>query len=69
MAAQETAYWRDRHDNPPRCGPSPAAGAFDWVSAIIALAAAAALPRYRRTVIEVIVACGLLGLLLSGVNL
>ncbi len=42
------------------------AGAFDWVSAVIALAAAVALLRYRRTVIEVIAACGLLGLILKG---
>jgi chromate transporter len=45
--------------------PQGLAGTFDWVSALIALAAAVALLRYRRTVIEVIVACGLLGLILK----
>ncbi len=48
--------------------PQGLAGTFDWVSALIALAAAVALLRYRRTVIEVIVACGLLGLILKGVG-
>jgi chromate transporter len=46
--------------------PEGLTGTFDWVSALIALAAAVALLRYRRTVIEVIVACGLLGLILKG---
>ncbi|MCC6714138.1 MAG: chromate efflux transporter [Gammaproteobacteria bacterium] len=45
------------------------AGAFDWMSAIIALAAVVALLRYRRTVMEVIATCGLLGLLLGGADL
>ena len=39
------------------------AGAVDWLSAAIALAAAVALFRYPRSVIQVIAACGLLGLL------
>ncbi len=45
------------------------AGAFDWLSAIVALSAAVALLRFRRTVMEVIAACGLLGLLLSVADL
>ncbi|MDT3776701.1 chromate efflux transporter [Nitrospira sp. MA-1] len=40
-------------------------GAFDWVSALIALAAAVALFRYRRNVIEVIVVCALIGLIIK----
>ena len=43
-------------------------GAFSVVSAVLALAAAVALLRYRRTVIEVIVVAALLGLLLSCVH-
>lgn len=39
--------------------------AFDWVSALIALAAAIALLRFKRSVTEVIVACALLGLILK----
>jgi chromate transporter len=41
------------------------AGAFDWLSAVIALAAAVALFRYRRNVIEVIAVCALIGLILK----
>ena len=39
-------------------------GAFDWASALIALAAAAALFRFGRGVMEVIAVCALLGLAL-----
>jgi chromate transporter len=45
--------------------PQGFSGAFDWVSALLALAAAVALLRFRRTVLEVIAACALLGLLLK----
>ncbi|MGP0594323.1 chromate efflux transporter [Nitrospira sp. T9] len=45
--------------------PQGFAGVFDWVSALIALAAAVALFRYRRNVIEVIIACALIGLILK----
>ncbi len=40
-------------------------GTFDWISAVIALAAAVALFRFKRNVIEVIVACAAVGLLLK----
>ncbi|MEF8766808.1 MAG: chromate efflux transporter [Candidatus Accumulibacter phosphatis] len=40
-------------------------GSFDWISALIALAAAVALFRYRQNVIHVIAACAVVGLLLS----
>jgi chromate transporter len=43
--------------------PQGFAGTFDWPSALIALAAALALLRYKRGVIEVIGACALAGLL------
>ncbi|MDO9622416.1 MAG: chromate efflux transporter [Pseudomonas sp.] len=43
--------------------PQGFAGVFDWPSALIALAAALALLRYKRGVIEVIGACALAGLL------
>jgi chromate transporter len=39
-------------------------GTFDWASALIALAAATALFRFGRGVMEVIAACALLGLAL-----
>jgi len=42
--------------------PKGFSGALDWPSAIIALAAAIALFRYKRGVIQVLVACGLAGL-------
>jgi chromate transporter len=42
--------------------PSGFAGAFDWPSALIALAAAVALLRFKRGVIEVISACAFVGL-------
>ncbi|MBA3966464.1 MAG: chromate efflux transporter [Nitrospirales bacterium] len=45
--------------------PQGFAGAFDWVSALIALAAAVALFRYQRNVIEVIAACAVLGLIMK----
>ncbi len=40
-------------------------GTFDWISAVIALAAAVALFRFKRNVIEVIVACAAVGLILK----
>ncbi|WP_447965298.1 chromate efflux transporter [Nitrospira sp. Ecomares 2.1] len=40
-------------------------GSFDWVSALIALAAAVALFRYRRNVIEVIAVCASIGLIIN----
>ncbi len=40
-------------------------GTFDWLSALIALAAAVALFRYKRGVIEVIAACAIIGLILK----
>ena len=44
--------------------PQGFAGTFDWPSAVIAIAAAVALFRYKRGVMEVIAACALAGLLL-----
>jgi chromate transporter len=41
--------------------PAGFAGRFDWVSALIALAATVALFRYKRSIIEVIAACAVLG--------
>ena len=40
-------------------------GTFDWVSAVIALTAAVALFRFKRNVIEVIIACAVTGLILK----
>jgi chromate transporter len=40
-------------------------GTFDWLSALIAFAAAIALLRYKRGVIEVIAACAVTGLILK----
>jgi chromate transporter len=40
-------------------------GSFDWISALIAVAAAIALFKYKRNVIHVIVVCALLGLLVK----
>ena len=37
-------------------------GTFDWISAVIALAAAVALFRFKQSVIRVIVACAVVGL-------
>jgi chromate transporter len=45
--------------------PKGFAGTFDWLSALIALAAAIALFRFKRGVIEVIVACAVTGLILK----
>ena len=42
--------------------PSGFSGAFEWGSALLALAAATALLRFKRNVIEVIAVCALLGL-------
>lgn len=42
--------------------PQGLGGRFDWVSALLALAAGVALMRFRRGVIEVIAACAVLGL-------
>jgi chromate transporter len=47
--------------------PKGFAGVFDWVSALLALAAAVALFRFKRSVIEVIAACALLGLVLKSI--
>jgi len=40
-------------------------GTFDWIAALIALAAAIALFRFKRSVIQVIGACAVLGLLIK----
>lgn len=45
--------------------PDGFAGKFDWVSALIALAATVALFRYKRNVIEVIAACAVLGFIVK----
>jgi chromate transporter len=45
--------------------PKGFADAFDWLSALIALAATIALLRYKRSVIEVIAACAVTGLVLK----
>lgn len=45
--------------------PQGFAGTFDGISAVIALAAAVALFRFKRNVIEVIVACAAVGLILQ----
>ena len=45
--------------------PAGFAGHFEWPSALIALAAAIALLRYKRGVVEVIGACAVIGLLLK----
>jgi chromate transporter len=45
--------------------PHGLSGVFDWVSALIAAAAAIALLRYKRNVMQVIAACGLIGLLVT----
>ena len=47
--------------------PNGFAGRFDWISALIALAAAVALIRFKRGVIEVIAACAVIGLLVKSV--
>jgi chromate transporter len=43
--------------------PSGFGGRFDAVSAVIAVGAAVALLRYRRSVVQVIAACAVLGLI------
>jgi len=45
--------------------PKGFAGSFDWISALIALAAAIALFRFKQNVIHVIAACALAGLLIK----
>ena len=45
--------------------PKGFAGMFDWMSGVIALAAAVALFRYKRNVIEVISACAVTGLIVN----
>ncbi|MDO8651225.1 MAG: chromate efflux transporter [Undibacterium sp.] len=45
--------------------PKGLTGTFDWVSALIALAAAIALLRYKRNVMHVLAACAVLGLLVK----
>jgi len=47
--------------------PSGFSGSFDWISALIALAAASALFRFKRNVIQVIGGCAVLGLLIKTV--
>ena len=49
---------------PKGVGGSPT-GSFDWVSALIAIAAAVALFRFKRNVIHVIAACAVIGLLIK----
>lgn len=49
--------------------PAGFAGAFDWIAALMAIAAAIALLYYKRKVIHVIVASALLGLLLKTIVL
>ncbi|HYQ39504.1 MAG TPA: chromate efflux transporter [Pseudomonas sp.] len=48
--------------------PAGFAGTFDWGAALITLGAAIALLRFKRNVIQVIAACGLVGLLLKTLN-
>lgn len=48
--------------------PAGLAGRFDWVSALIALAAAIALFQYKRSVIQVIAGCAVLGLLIKSIH-
>jgi len=48
--------------------PAGLSGTFDWVSALIALAAGVALFRYRLNVIPVIAACAVAGLLVRMVG-
>ena len=45
--------------------PKGFSGTFDWISALIALAAVIALLRYKRGVMEVIAACAVAGLILK----
>lgn len=48
--------------------PTGLAGVFDWVSALIAVAAAVALFAYKRNVIHVIAACAVIGLIVKTLN-
>ena len=48
--------------------PKGFAGAFDWPSAVIALAAAVALFRFKRGVIQVLIGCAVLGLVVHMVR-
>ena len=52
---------------PQGIGENPAVG-FDWISALIAIAAAIALFRYKRNVIHVIAACAILGLVVKMIS-
>jgi chromate transporter len=45
--------------------PAGFTGTFDWASALIALGAAIALIRFKRSVIQVIGACAVTGLILK----
>lgn len=45
--------------------PKGFAGVFDWPSALIELAAAVALLRFKRGVIEVIAVCAVVGLIVT----
>ena len=45
--------------------PKGFSGTFDWISALIALAAVIALLRYKRSVMEVIAACAVVGFILK----
>jgi len=45
--------------------PKGFSGTFDWLSALIALAAVIALLRYKRSVMEVIAVCAMIGLVLK----
>jgi chromate transporter len=45
--------------------PQGFAGSFDWIAALMAVAAAVALVRYKRNVIQVIAVSALIGLLLK----
>ena len=45
--------------------PQGLTGAFDWISALIALLAAIALFRFKRSVIEVIAVCAIIGLIVK----
>ena len=49
--------------------PEGLAGRFDWMSALIALGAAVALFRFKRSVIQVIAACAVVGLILRTLTL
>ena len=48
--------------------PQGIGGSFDWISALIAFAAAIALFRYKRNVIHVIAACAILGLVVKMIS-